>query len=96
MQAANHQHLSLVQFQRADSQAAFDFAGKAQALGFHDRSPDLRMPSLIPPLIGLRRFDQARAQTDRMEHNAKLPLAMATVGRIRVGVAEDDAATVDA
>ncbi len=94
--AVNHHDLSLVMLARGDYQAVLDISGKAEALGFYARSPDLRAVALIPALVALRRFDEARAQADRMERDAKRPLALATVGRIQIAAAEGDAATVDA
>jgi hypothetical protein len=96
MQAANHVDLAQVLLLRGDYQGALDVDGKAEALGFYERAPDQRALGFIPALIGLRRFDEARAQADRMERDAKRPLAMATVGRIWIAAAEGDAATVDA
>jgi TolB-like protein len=96
MQAANHVDLAQVLLLRGDYQGALDVDGKAEALGFYERAPDQRALGFIPALIGLRRFDEARAQADRMERDAKRPLAMATVGRIWIAAAEGDAAAVDA
>ena len=96
MLAVNHHDLSLVMLARGDYQAVLDVSGKAEALGYYTRSPDLRALTSIPALIGLRRFDEARAQVDRMELDAKQPLAMATVGRIWIAASEGDATIVDA
>lgn len=94
--AVNHHDLSLVMLARRDYQAVLDLSAKADALGFYARSPELRTMGSIPALVALRRFEEARAQADLMERDAKRPLALATVARIQIAAAEGDRATVDA
>jgi TolB-like protein/Tfp pilus assembly protein PilF len=60
MLGVNHFDVAMSLHARGQHERALASARKAEALGLFERSPYLRANAMIPPLIALRRFDEAR------------------------------------
>lgn len=66
MQAINHFDLALVLCTAGRYEEALAAASKAEALGLFERSPLLRANARLAPLLGLRRYDEARELAARI------------------------------
>jgi len=95
MLSVNPHDLALALAAHGDFAQALASAERAEALGFYAGSPSLRSVSFVPALIGLRRYDEARAVVERMAADPRTTRGLVLATRIQIAAAEGDQAAVE-
>lgn len=95
MLSVNAHDLALALATHGDYAQALASAERAEALGFYAGSPSLRSVTFVPALIGLRRYDEARAVVERMAANPRTTRGLVLATRIQIAAAEGDQAAVE-
>jgi TolB-like protein len=95
MLAVNHHDLALLLAARGEYTAALASAGQAEALGFYERSPGLRTVTFVSALIGLRRYDDARAIVDKVAADPRVARGAILAAQIQIAAAQGDAPAIE-